>query len=204
MNRLRKVNKDGLTPKQVKFCKEYVKDYNGTQSAIRAGYSKKTANPMAARMLAKVNIQSAINRLEGAFERRFLSHKEKILRELATIGYSDIKDYMYVDPVNGKVYIKDIDKIPAHLSKALKSLKSKSKVIKSLGESEVLSEEREIIIHDKLKALELMGKEIGMFKEKHEVTGKDGGPVKMKLEDLSDEFLIELLAAGTSGRSDKA
>ena len=49
-----------LSHKQQRFVQEYMLDCNGTQAAIRAGYSPKTANPQAARMLAKVSVQSAI------------------------------------------------------------------------------------------------------------------------------------------------
>ncbi len=49
-----------LTAKQQKFCEEYLIDLNATQAAIRAGYSQKTANEQASRMLAKVNIQERI------------------------------------------------------------------------------------------------------------------------------------------------
>ena len=49
-----------LTPKQELFVKEYLVDLNATQAAIRTGYSTKTANEQAARLLAKVSIQQAV------------------------------------------------------------------------------------------------------------------------------------------------
>ncbi|MDY7559950.1 terminase small subunit [Pseudomonas sp. CCC3.2] len=49
-----------LTAKQQRFVDEYLKDLNATQAAIRAGYSKKTANVIAAQNLSKLNIQSEI------------------------------------------------------------------------------------------------------------------------------------------------
>ena len=49
-----------LTDKQKKFVEEYLIDLNATQSAIRAGYSPKTANEQGARLLANVSIQEAI------------------------------------------------------------------------------------------------------------------------------------------------
>lgn len=51
---------DKLTAKQSRFVDEYLVDLNGTQAAIRSGYSAKTANTKAAQLLAKVNIQQAI------------------------------------------------------------------------------------------------------------------------------------------------
>jgi phage terminase small subunit len=49
-----------LTPKRARFVEEYLVDLNGTQAAIRAGYSPKTANEQAARLLAKVHISNAV------------------------------------------------------------------------------------------------------------------------------------------------
>lgn len=51
-----------LTDKQKKFVEEYLIDLNATQSAIRAGYSPKTANEQGARLLANVSIQEAISK----------------------------------------------------------------------------------------------------------------------------------------------
>lgn len=49
-----------LTPKQRAFVNEYLVDRNGTQAAIRAGYSQKTANEQASRLLANVNVKAAV------------------------------------------------------------------------------------------------------------------------------------------------
>ena len=57
--------KGKLTNKQTLFCQEYIKDFNATQAAIRAGYSKKTANEQAARLLANVSIQKNISELQN-------------------------------------------------------------------------------------------------------------------------------------------
>lgn len=54
--------KEGLTPKQAAFVQEYLVDLNGTQAAIRAGYSPKTANEQAARLLANASVQAAVTK----------------------------------------------------------------------------------------------------------------------------------------------
>jgi len=53
----------GLNEKQKRFCDEYVIDYNATQSAIRAGYSEKTARTIASNLLTKIDIQKYIAEL---------------------------------------------------------------------------------------------------------------------------------------------
>ena len=58
-----------LNPKQKRFCEEYVKDLNGTQAAIRAGYSKKTAKEQASHLLTKINIQQYIKELQEKIQK---------------------------------------------------------------------------------------------------------------------------------------
>jgi phage terminase small subunit len=50
-----------LNPKQRRFVSEFPMDCNGTQAAIRTGYSPKTANKQAAQLLAKLSIREAID-----------------------------------------------------------------------------------------------------------------------------------------------
>lgn len=52
----------GLTPKQARFVSEYLKDQNATQAAIRAGYSKATANQQGSRLLANVGVAAAVRK----------------------------------------------------------------------------------------------------------------------------------------------
>lgn len=53
-----------LNPKQLAFCREYNVDCNGTQAAIRAGYSERTANEQAVRLLANISVKAEIDRLQ--------------------------------------------------------------------------------------------------------------------------------------------
>jgi phage terminase small subunit len=56
---------DGLNSKQRKFCEEYVKDNNGAQAAIRAGYAEKAARVTASKLLTKPNIKAYIAKLKA-------------------------------------------------------------------------------------------------------------------------------------------
>ena len=68
-----------LEERQKIFCNEYLVDFNGTQAAIRAGYSKKTANEQASRLLAKVNVQTYLKQLiEKRNERTKITQDEVI------------------------------------------------------------------------------------------------------------------------------
>lgn len=54
----------GLTPKRLQFCHEYVKDLNGTQAAIRAGYAPRAAGVEGARLLINANVAAKVAELQ--------------------------------------------------------------------------------------------------------------------------------------------
>lgn len=88
-----------LTPKQTRFCEEYLIDLNGTQAAIRAGYSPKTANEQAARLLANVSIQQFVQSLQQKLSETIGVNTEWILNR-----FKDISDRcMTAVPVMEKV-----------------------------------------------------------------------------------------------------
>jgi len=59
-----------MTPKEIKFCQEYLVDLNGTQAAIRAGYSKRSAKEIASENLTKPNIKKWIEEQQKAIAKR--------------------------------------------------------------------------------------------------------------------------------------
>jgi phage terminase small subunit len=81
-----------LRDKQIRFCEEYVKDFNATQAAIRAGYSKKTAHAMGWENLRKPEIKAAI---EGRLKELSLSADET-LKAISDIARSSLNDYFTV------------------------------------------------------------------------------------------------------------
>jgi phage terminase small subunit len=84
-----------LTPKQERFCQEYVIDLNGTQAAIRAGYSKKTAKAEASRLLTNVNLLQRVSELQ-----KKVSEKMNINFEWVLQRFIDISNRcMEVEPV---------------------------------------------------------------------------------------------------------
>lgn len=69
-----------LTDKQAAFVREYLVDLNATQAAIRAGYSERTANAQAGRLLANVGIREAIETAQAKRARRVEIKAEDVLR----------------------------------------------------------------------------------------------------------------------------
>jgi phage terminase small subunit len=86
-----------LTAKQQLFCDEYLVDLNGTQAAIRAGYSAKTANRIANENLTKPDIQAYITERRKELQEKLQITQERVLAEYAKIGFSDIRHYFNND-----------------------------------------------------------------------------------------------------------
>lgn len=74
-----------MTDKQINFCREYVKDYNGTQAAIRAGYSEKTAAVKANQLLHKENILNAIKQNQKELVESSCLTEEKVIAKVEKI-----------------------------------------------------------------------------------------------------------------------
>ena len=81
-----------MTRRQKIFVKEYLIDLNATQAAIRAGYSKKTANRIGARLLSNVVIQQAIQEAMRKREQDTGITAERVLKEIATIAFASVDD----------------------------------------------------------------------------------------------------------------
>lgn len=80
-----------LTSKQELFVQEYLIDLNATQAAIRAGYSKKTAHSIGSENLCKPEIAEAIAHAKAARSERTEVTQDRVIAELAKIGFSDIR-----------------------------------------------------------------------------------------------------------------
>ena len=163
--------KGDLSAKQETFCQEYLVDLNGTQAAIRAGYSPFSARDIACDLLTKANIRARVDELMAARSMRTEITADVVIRELARIALvnpTDVIDADTAELVRGAT--------EDHRA-AIQSIKVRQKP----GEfgTEI---EREIKLNDKVKALELLGKHLGMYTEKKELSGPGGGPIQVEVD----------------------
>lgn len=86
-----------LTEKQRQFAAEYLKDFNATQAAIRAGYSARTAGPAAGRLLKKVQIQEILANHRAAAASAAIMGFEEACSRLSAIGRAQVADYVDED-----------------------------------------------------------------------------------------------------------
>lgn len=96
-----------LTEKQKKFCKEYLIDLNATQSAIRAGYSPKTAGSTASENLKKPEIQNYLSKLMQERSERTGITADNVLKEIQKVAFSDTK-------ISGREKLKALELIGKH------------------------------------------------------------------------------------------
>lgn len=155
-----------MTKKQKRFVEEYLIDLNATQAAIRAGYSPDSAKEIGSENLTKPNIANAIDQALAERSRRTGVNADRVVRELAKIAFVNAGEVIDLDTALLK------DKISEDDMAAIQSVK-----VKAFGEDGL---EREIKLSDKLKALELLGKHLGMFKDKVEF----GGTVQTEMTNL--------------------
>lgn len=146
-----------LTEKQQRFVDEYLIDLNATQAAIRAGYSVKTADKQGYQLLEKTRVSEAISEKMAERSRRIGVNQDRVVQELARIAFVRMTDVVEPD---GR--IKD-DACGDDLS-CIESIRYKQSDTDTGS-----SVEREVRISPKMKALELLGKHLGMWNDKLDV-----------------------------------
>ena len=170
----------GLTPKRARFVDEFLLDLNATQAAKRAGYSKKTARSQGQRLLTNVDIAAAIKTKRDERSKRTGITADWVLHELRNLAGANILDYVTVGE-NGLPSI-DLTNMTRDQAAALRGLKA-SQI--GAGDGPVAMKV-DIRLADKKAALELLGRHLGMFSTKHELSGPDGGPIEVATPDSLD------------------
>lgn len=149
---------------------EYLIDLNATQAAIRAGYSPDTAKEIGCENLTKPNIKEHIDKAIAERSKRIGISQDRVVRELARIAFVNAKNVINAKDATIKYDANDDD------TAAIQSVK-----VKSFGNDGI---EREIKLADKIKALELLGKHLGMFQNNLSVTLQNAE----KLDDIISQL----------------
>ena len=124
-----------LTARQQRFCDEYLIDLNATQAAIRAGYSKKTANEQGSRLLTNVSVKEYIDERMAEKEKALIADQDEVLKYLTAVlrGESESEEIVVESTGDFKSEARTMKKAPSE--------------------------------KDKLKAAELLGKRYSLFKD---------------------------------------
>lgn len=141
-----------LTAQQELFCREYCVDFNASQAAIRAKYSKKSARATAARLLTKENVQRKIQELQKETAKKIDITVQNVLEELAKLAFSNLPAMLKQQ--GDSFALKDLgdlaDDQKAAISEITETENNRGRKVK-------------FKLYDKPKALELLGRHLGMF-----------------------------------------
>lgn len=177
-----------LTEKQARFVAEYLVDLNATQAALRAGY--KDPN-IGRQLITKNNVSEAIQKAIQKRSQRTEITQDMILRELANVAFANGTDFAKVVCREVPMTAVDEDGVPQTVTK-------RQQIVEIRDTSTIPKEKRaaisnikegkygiEVSSYDKVRALELLGKHLGMFDAKSQ-TSHEG-----------ENNLLEMLVAGT-------
>lgn len=130
-----------LNARQKSFCEYYVASGNATDAAIKAGYSKKTADRIASENLRKLELKKYIDELMQKLESERIASAEEVLQNLTAMMRGEIKEEVVVVEGTGD------------------------------GTSEARMVKKQIGLRDRIKSAELLGKRYRLFTDKVEVDG---------------------------------
>ena len=147
-------NKDEL------FAQEYCKDFSPSAAYLRLhpNVTAKTAKEAANKLLNKPIVIAAIDRIKSENKARHQVDEDLVIEELKRIAFSNMRDF--ADWTSGKVTFKGSEEMP----------KDYAVVISEISQTETLrGSQIKLKLHDKIKALEMLGKKLGLFNTKVEV-----------------------------------
>lgn len=170
-----------LNHRQTLFVHEYIIDLNATQAAIRAGYSEDTAYSIGHENLNKPEIADAIQRAMDIRAERTGITADRVLVELARMGFSDIRK-IFTD----RGQLRDIASLPDDVAAGVQQVEV---VVRPSGETDengnkLVEHVHKIKMADKKASLELLGKHLKLFADRVEHSGPDGGAIPVS--DLTD------------------
>lgn len=146
-----------MTEKQKRFCDEYLIDLNATR-AYKVAYknvkSDEVAKAAASRLLTNVNVKNYIDDCMEERQKRTEVTQDRVIQELAAIAFSKVTDYATVK--DDMVKIKDTDELTEKQIRAISGIKE--------GKFGI-----ELKLNDKEKALELLGRHLGMWNDKLDI-----------------------------------
>lgn len=150
-----------LTAKQQRFVEEYLIDLNATQAAIRAGYkagNSQRASEIGNELLQKTPVSEAIQQAMAERSKRTGINQDRVIQELARIAFVNPQKVINSEDASIRADATEDDLA------CIQSVK-----VKTMDGEKGSSVEREVRLNDKMRALELLGKHLGMFKDKVEL-----------------------------------
>jgi len=171
-----------LTPRQRLFVQEYLIDLNAKQASIRAGYSPANAEFQGHQLINNPKVKQAIELAMYEREQRTKVTQDRVIEELAKIAFINPTDVVnsYDASLHNGASRED--------TAAISSIR-----VRRIPSKDGMGIEREIKLHDKIRALDLLGKHLGLFNDKLNITADAVVRIVDDLSDSKDD------ATGTNG-----
>lgn len=167
-----------LNEKQKRFAAEYLIDLNASAAARRAGYSKKTAGAQAFELLKKLEIQAEIQKgLEQRAKRTEVT-QDRVVNELARIGFSDLREVADWDETGSKW--KSSDELSDDAAASIKDIKYTVERRRDRNGDTIDTVNAHMQMHDKKGALELLGRHLGIFKDNVNLSADEPLTIRVK------------------------
>ena len=153
-----------LTARQERFVQEYLIDLNAKQAAIRAGCNSRTAEPIASRLLRNIKVAAAVKQAQDERAARTKVTADMVIEELAKHAFGTMQDFF--DPDDG--HLLDVHEMSLAAKSRLAALDVVRERTRTSDGETVTTIEQTITLRlwDKIRALELLGQHLGMFKDK--------------------------------------
>lgn len=185
-----------LTPKQERFCQKYI-ELGCATKAYYAAYDAKgskpiTANRKAKELLDNGKIAARVRELQALHQKRHEVTVDRVIQEFARLAFLDIRKAF-----DDEGRLKPIHELDDETAAAISGLEVESLFEGKGSERENVGRLHKVKLADKKGALDSIARHLGMFVDKAEITGKDGGPIETKhsgtiIADLQSKSLDEL------------
>lgn len=153
-----------LSPKQERFCEEYMLDLNASEAAVRAGFSRRSRQQLGHLMLQDPRIAERITELKRKASERLEISADNVIQEIASVAFSNIKDFLTSENT-----IRSINDLPRNLTRAVSSVEVTETFIsngKDLPPTKEIT--TKLKLHPKVPAMEQLARHLGLFKKDNE------------------------------------
>lgn len=175
-----------MTEAQKRFCDEYLIDLNATR-AYKVAYPSckkdETARANGSRLLTNANVQAYIEEAKKEREERTKITQDMVLKELAKIAFFNPKNIF-----NENNTLKDVIDLDDDIASVITSVETFEEFDGYGDDREKIGNTTKVKLADKMKALEMIGRHLGMFKDKVEVDVKEKQEKKNNIADIFSQM----------------
>lgn len=162
--------------RQQRFIEEYLIDLNAAAAARRAGFTATSARRQGWEMLSNPVIAEKVQIELDKRAKRTQITADRVLKELFDRATSNMRHYVIVQE-DGSVYLDFSDLTPSQWA-AVQEIQVEE-YMDGKGEDAREIKKVKFKLHNQTKNLELLGKHLGLFSDRLEVTGRGGGPIEV-------------------------